>query len=598
MRPENLLHKFMEMSSMELGLYGLAAVGIMIVVRLLLGLFLDSGKSSDDDARLANWFDVKRSGLMDGKEGVVVGRYRGKLLTYSAWFVALLAATRSGKGVAVVIPTLLSWFQSCVVLDIKKENFNITSKFRSLFQPVYLFSPFTLETHRWNPLAYIEEAAEEDRVPEVMAVGTSLYPNVVSESGDWNGMARNLFVGLTLYLLETEELPTSFGELLRQASGKGKPLKKHLENIIKERKKSGRPLSEVCVDSLMVYINSAPNTASSIMSTFTAPLTLWRSPVVDAATEKSDFSLRQLRRKRMSIYVNIPVPRLDESKLILNLFFTQLIKHNTDIELGMAPDVKYKCLLLLDEALAAGYMPILHAGSAFIASFGLIMVTIAQSFAQLSAPVSQGGYGREGGEALLENHGLHMQFRPKSQAAAENISKMIGPKTVKSIIRSRRRLGDGSVSDKAEPVMPAHKILRMPDSKQLIFLDDKPPIYCDKVRYYDDKVFVSRLLHVCPELGKMTGTPTPRKIIAKLRGLPTHERLKEVIIDGGLRSEVPVQKMRETKPAEHIVEVEAETEGGYDFTVLPEIPDEPIDDKTANDWAVNFCTNVVGIEMN
>jgi type IV secretion system protein VirD4 len=94
-------------------------------------------------------------------DGIIVGRYNGKFLTLAGQQHILLSApTRSGKGVGIVIPNLLAWNDSVVVLDIKQENWGITSKFRELHgQKCFLFNPLAADykTHKYNPLGYISE---------------------------------------------------------------------------------------------------------------------------------------------------------------------------------------------------------------------------------------------------------------------------------------------------------------------------------------------------------------------------------------------------------------------------------------------------------
>lgn len=168
-------------------------------------------------------------------------------------FVLLAAPTRSGKGVGVVIPNCLSWPHSLVVLDIKQENFNLTSGYRRkvLGQQVFLFNPFAEEadangkatpvTHCWNPFDNISKGLF--RVGELMNLGRSFFPQTGDKDEFWNNLALNLFMAITLFLFElreenerrdhenqgNDELPryaVTIGEVLRQSSGKGQPLKK------------------------------------------------------------------------------------------------------------------------------------------------------------------------------------------------------------------------------------------------------------------------------------------------------------------------------------------------------------------------------------
>jgi type IV secretory pathway TraG/TraD family ATPase VirD4 len=116
------------------------------------------------DARFASAAEVARAGLTGGhgkttQPSILIGRHRGKFLVLPGQLSVMLSApTRSGKGVGVVIPNLLNWPDSVVVLDIKGENYDITAGYRAEHgQAVYAFSPFdeTARSHRWNPLTAV-----------------------------------------------------------------------------------------------------------------------------------------------------------------------------------------------------------------------------------------------------------------------------------------------------------------------------------------------------------------------------------------------------------------------------------------------------------
>jgi type IV secretion system protein VirD4 len=103
----------------------------------------------------------------------------------------------------------------------------------------------------------------------------------------------------------------------------------HFGDEIRKRQKEGKPLSDECTDALQRLTANWENTLSSIVSTFNAPLTIFADAIVDAATSADDFSLHDVRRRRMSIYVRIPPNRLANARPLLNLFFSQLVSLNT-----------------------------------------------------------------------------------------------------------------------------------------------------------------------------------------------------------------------------------------------------------------------------
>jgi len=524
-----------------------AGLALMLVHRMIqLPLYGES--------RFANAAEIQATGLFDAT-GIIVGKWGSRFLQFGTQqFVSLLAPTRSGKGVGIVIPNLLNYADSVVVLDVKLENWATTSKYRAMNgQATFLFNPFTLRTHRYNPLAYVSDHPAE-RVSDLLSIGNVFYPRATGNRETiWNDSARDLFVGLALYLLETPDLTASIGETLRQASGKGKPLKEHLQGLIHTRNfdaittqdAKGQPivtyepkppwdgtglaqLSDKCVESLSRFIAAPENTAGGILTTFTAPLTLWASTIVDAATSGNDFDLRRLRRERMSVYIGIPVNKLPESSVLLRVFFSQLITLNTDQSMDASPQLKHTCLVLLDEFMTPKYIPMIAEGSAYIASYGLRLLTIAQSKAQIASPVDQGGYGREGAKALLDNHALNILYTPKDIDDANEYSERLGYDTVKSQSRNLRNRWQGSESDQRRALMLPQELLRLSQKHQIIQLEGARPIKSKKIRYYAERVFVDRLKSVSPMLAQLG------------RRMPSKEQMDKARNAGELSADVPV----------------------------------------------------------
>ena len=114
-------------------------------------------------ARWANHGDILRAGLF-GEKGVVLGKFNNSYLRHDgAEHVLCFAPTRSGKGVGLVIPTLLTWPGSAVVHDIKDENWSMTAGFRSGFSRVLLFDPTNVQSAAYNPLLEVRRGLSEVR---------------------------------------------------------------------------------------------------------------------------------------------------------------------------------------------------------------------------------------------------------------------------------------------------------------------------------------------------------------------------------------------------------------------------------------------------
>lgn len=633
------------------GLLGAAVFGAMRERRALYG-----------EARFASPAEVARAGLLGhGEDGIIVGRWRNRFLTFGGMqFVLLAAPTRSGKGVGIVIPNLLAWGQSVVVLDVKKENFMVTSGYRARHgQECYLFNPFDLkgESHRYNPLGYVSDNPRH-QVTELLAIATALYPAAGKDSF-FDEAARNLFLGIGLMIFETKGLPRTIGEMLRQSSGKGLPVKDYLQGIIntrnfrehldvmildvgdddeavidvlrdeldmdrpdaemlladvpsakkkkkpvvvgKELKKEAAlalidaldaagaevdqtskllplqvwdgigdpPLTAACLDALSRFLGTSDNTLSSIMASFNVPLTLWASPIFDAATSANDFDLRDVRKRRMSIYLGIPANKLAEAELILNLFFTQLINLNTEDVLGSKPDLKYQCLLLMDEFAAPGRIAVIDKSNAYMAGYGMRLLTIIQSPGQLEAEPRK-GYGKESARTLITNHACQILYTPREQRDADEYSAMLGTYTFRATSKSRQLAGRAgsseSVSDQRRPLMLPQELKELSQRQQIINLENTKPILCTKIAYYEDDVFLARLREVARSLvnpRRMFGLLAPAK--------PSRSQLETAWGAGELASHVPTldfdlhQALTERRTREATA---ADLAGGVDLTRL------------------------------
>ena len=448
-------------------------------------------------ARFANTAEIRKAGLLDPKGGldktILVGKKNGRYLTYGGYqFVILAAPTRSGKGVGIVVPNCLNYSDSLVVLDIKGENFDITSGFRAKHgQKVYLFAPFDEAgvTHRYNPLEYISDDPAQ-RLGDIDAIGTALYSGGNQNDKFWSENAKDLFRGLCLFVLERKDLPKTFGEILRQASGKGKPLKEYIFEELKKAQDTGHPFSNACIDCLNRVLSNSENTLAGIVATFGTPLLIFQNPRVDLATSANDFDLREVRRERMSIYFKMPPNKLKEGSVLVNLFFDQLLNLNTRVLPSQDKTLKQQCLVLLDEMTSIGKVAMIAQAVSYMAGYNMRLLTIIQNKSQL-----EDVYGKAGALTLLSNHALMVMYAPSPtvQSDAQEYSEMLGYETVKSRSRtSSMQSSSTSTTDQRRALMLPQEIRELGQTREIVSLENCKPILCDKIRYYEDPDFTCR----------------------------------------------------------------------------------------------------------
>ncbi|MFC6807153.1 type IV secretory system conjugative DNA transfer family protein [Methylophaga thalassica] len=173
-----------------------ASISALLLILPAIALMIPASRSLYGDARFAKSSEVKKSGLLDG-EGVIVGKFNDKYLQLKGQLHVILSApTRSGKGVGVVIPNLLAWKSSVVVLDIKQENWDITSGFRQKHgQKCFLFNPLATDyrTHKYNPLSYIS-SNPDFRINDIQKIGNMLFPDKPNTDVIWTATPRSFFL--------------------------------------------------------------------------------------------------------------------------------------------------------------------------------------------------------------------------------------------------------------------------------------------------------------------------------------------------------------------------------------------------------------------
>ena len=496
--------------SLQIKTSGIVGFGFTFLIGLLglIPIWRTASQSLHGEARFAGMADLTKAGFFKQTDtSIVVGKYNGKLLHYNGQQFALLAApTRSGKGVGIVIPNLLSYKGSVVVLDIKQENFNLTSGYRKevLGQEVYLFNPFAEDgrTHRWNPFTYVSSDPDQ-RVSDLMSIAAMLYPDGDSRDKFWVAQARNAFLAFSLYCFDSsvykntkyakrlnwqetvKEPPCTLGKIYRLSSGNGTELKEYFTSL------SQKPfLSPAAKTAFSGLISQEKETFGSIMGTFKEPLNPWINPVIDAATSADDFLLTDVRKKKMTIYIGILPNKLAESRVIVNLFFSQLINQNTKELPQDNPDLKHQCMLLMDEFTSIGKVEIIAHSVSYMAGYNIRLFPIIQSVAQLDAV-----YGKEYARTIITNHALQIIYTPREQQDANEYSEMLGYTTVKRKNVSRGRERSVSESEERRALMLPQELKAMSQDKEIILYEGMShPAQVGKIRYYQDGTFTKRLM--------------------------------------------------------------------------------------------------------
>ncbi|MDP8042528.1 type IV secretory system conjugative DNA transfer family protein [Pasteurella atlantica] len=482
-------------------------------------------KNIHGKAKWSNEKDLIKGNLMaqEGK-GIIVGKHKGKILRFGGQeFASLGAPTRSGKGVGVVIPNLLEWDSSIVVLDVKKECFNITSKYREeqLGQKVYIFDPFSYKTHRYNPLLYLNFESPDIEM-QIQSLAVALYPAGKGGKDFFSLQAQSIFVAITYLmgkLYYSDLLACSF--TLTSLAGALQGIKIDFDNneeripldeIVETANKMGI-LTETIYSKFTSFFEQAEakDQFAGVKSSYETPLKIFQDSLFEMATCENDFDFRDLRKEKISIYIGITPENIAVAQPILNLFFSQLLFEN--IRQGMPdtnPDLKHNVLLLMDEFTSIGFMEQYQKSVSYMAGYNLRSLIIYQNRTQLAENPPL-GYGDKGSETLLENHTCNVIYRPKNPKTAEDISKRVGniTTTAKNNSTSNKDLLNVSRSENvtSRALILPQEIMALKDDEELIFCNSVK-IICKKAFFYNDEYFINKLKSVSQTLANVEGFPT------------------------------------------------------------------------------------------
>lgn len=500
---------------------GLAG-GLTLLAGLVYALWA-RGAPLHGAARFASEREIKRHGFRS-VAGIIVGRKGGRFLTFGgSEHVLIEAPTRSGKGTGVVIPNLLTWQGSVVVLDVKRENFDASAGFRAHYgQQVFLFNPTDRQarTARYNPLAYIDRSDPDDVIIELQKIATMLF--VAPDRGEafWANGARTGFVGVGAWLTETSDEPLTMGTIYRYLTeGDARSF------FRKELADPRVSLSTGCRTALSDFAGGSDNSFADIKKTITNVLGLWLNPLVDAATSASDFELRDLRKRPISIYLGVSPDELDRVAPLYNLLFQQLI----DLNVRELPDgeTPVPVLVILDEFARLGRASVIASAFSYVAGYGIRLLPVIQSRSQL-----RGVYGEHVADEIVANCGVEVAFTPKELRVANELSDRIGYVGQESITRSLTINGllanrSKSISEQRRALLLPQELMQFPADRLILLRGGIPPIIGTKIFYFKSRFFKSRAFPppVVPPLEKQvrtTSAPFRDLTNEEAEGSPAH----------------------------------------------------------------------------
>ena len=445
-------------------------------------------------ARWARVSEIRASQLL-GQDGVVLGRFGGNYLRHNGpEHVLCFAPTRSGKGVGLVIPTLLTWPGSCVVHDIKGENWNLTSGFRARHGRVLLFDPTNRRSAAYNPLLEVRRGEWEVRDVQNIADVLVDPEGALERRNHWEKTSHSLLVGAILHVLYAEEDKTLAG-VANFLSDPRRPIEATLNAMMTTAHPGSSGPHPVIASAARELLNKSANERSGVLSTAMSFLGLYRDPVIALVTRRSDWRIRDLveAKRTASLYLVVPPSDISRTKPLIRLILNQIGRRLTeDLD---AQKRRHRLLLMLDEFPALGRLDFFESALAFMAGYGLKSFLIAQSLNQIEK-----AYGPN--NSILDNCHVRICFATNDERTARRISDALGMATelraMKNYAGHRLSpwLGHLMVSrqETARPLLTPGEVMQLPPEDELVLVSGCPPIRAKKARYFEDERFRERVM--------------------------------------------------------------------------------------------------------
>lgn len=538
-----------------------AIVSVVIAVYLAYQRSLKSELPEDlhGSARFAEERDVEKMNLVsherrEGKPlrrktvkyralGIYVGAYpvkggqKLKVMRYNEpAHVLVFAPSRSGKGVGLVLPTLLSYPHSTATNDIKGENFELTSGFRHTAGSLVIrFDPTALDQKSidgksrynvaacWNVLEEIRAFTEYDVMDAQNIAAAIADPNGEGMDDHWVSTSYELLTGVLLHVLyyERDKSLTGVATYLADPSFTD-PEQMYNRMLDAEHDPSGimgwedssgnatktHPAVAVAARSML---NKDEKERNSVLSTAKTKLSLYTEPIVARNISRSDFRINDLMNhdKPVSLYIVVPPSDKERLRPLIRLFITFLLRWLTskmEFEDGAsAKSYRHRLLLLVDELASLRKLDQLQDGLSYIAGYGITAYLFVQDTIQLKE-----AYGDN--ETISAGCQLRIAFAPNTLQTADDLSKMTGLTTRKrqnvsySGSRISSMLGQMSVSEELveRPLLTPDEVMRLPRDELLVFNSGHPVIRGKKLYYYKMAEFLNRAKIASPSRISMT----------------------------------------------------------------------------------------------
>lgn len=446
-----------------------------------------------DASRFATLKDLESADLLNGKPGksVLLGtfgegrnavdvRYSGD----SHFFVN--GPSRSGKGRGFVMPNLLEYEGSVIVLDVKLENYALTGPARlAMGQTCFVFAPGSAKSHRWNPLDFVR--AWPERSTDLINLAATLLPIGEKEDGYWKQTARGLLAGVLGYVLESKTMEgrRNFRSVLRMFST-GRSFSAVLEDIIRDEPE----LDQFILGSFRQHLGRDEEQRPSFEGHVTTALSPFNNLLMAEACAESDFDIRDMRRKPFSLFIASPVSDFGTVEPIIRLLIQQI--HDVMLRTLPGNDEPHKILMMLDEFYQFERLPEIVKRAPLVAGYGLTIALVAQNIPQIDSR-----YDQKTRDALLGNMDIKLNIAVGDDTTGKIVSANLGRKYEEREGWGKQTgllFGKKASSGRFEavPLLDPSAVQHLDLNKTILQVRGGYGAILNKMNFYTDQRFIAR----------------------------------------------------------------------------------------------------------
>ena len=436
-------------------------------------------------ARFGTIMGAAKQGLI-AKQGIILGTLNGSTIrSDEPAHILVVGPSRSGKGTGFVLPNGYLWQGSAVFFDPKRENFDALANHRTTMgNKVFMFSPGSSDTHRYNPLDFVRR--DERMATDCLVVASFVIPEKADDT--WAGAGRLLLSALIGYVLASPLTTTAqHMRTVARMTTTGKDISTVLRAIVKTERDH---LPTWVIDSFNQYIALEPETRNSAVFNVNMAMSLWNNGLISAATETSDFDIRELRRQPMTIFIGCTIAELSIFRPLIRILFQQI--HDLLMEKIPGPDEPHQVLLMLDEFFHVGRMDSLISKITISAGYGFRMAIVMQDIAQLDEL-----YGRHTRITTVSGSQIKLFIQINDLETSEFVSEMLG-ETTQVYKTPIQRPDQGIFAPRVwaphytpRPLRSPLELREMSSRLSILMVKNSPSFELTKIRHYLDKPYRS-----------------------------------------------------------------------------------------------------------